>query len=57
MYIWTSNYYNIAKTINIIQIINETGENEVIKTMAMSKSFGNIEYKYKLCATTVIAYR
>ena len=45
MYIRTSNYYIISKTINIIQIISEKCENKVVKTMATGKSFGNVAYK------------
>ena len=55
MYVWTSNYYIIAKTISIIQIIKEKRENEMVKTMATSKSFGNIAYKYKFWISTQIA--
>ena len=54
MYKRTSNYYIIAKTINIMQIIKEKCENEVVKIVATSKSFGTIACKF--CVTTVIAY-
>ena len=40
-----------------MQSINEKHENEVLKTMATSKSFENIAYIYKFCLTTAIAYR
>ena len=40
-----------------MQINNEKRENEVDKTIATSKSFGNIAYKYKFCITTLVAYR
>ena len=42
---------------NTTQNINEKHKNEVVKTIATSKSLGNIAHKYKFCITASTAYR